>query len=210
MTSRSPKSNFQGFTLIETIAVLAIAGIIAGFALPSLLSLNKPLRDGSLQFRSQLSLIRSKAIASNQAYRLRPKYTTAAEYTGEKYQQTPHNFIVEYASNCQVTATGGTNGWQAASQLDLDLPEAIGVADSPLPQVAGSAVAAADFLKWDICFDNRGIAFQTVSLTLKDFQANNRATSALISVSGVGGVDVTTQDRNGTLIPLDTQGNPVF
>jgi prepilin-type N-terminal cleavage/methylation domain-containing protein len=210
VTSRSPKSNSQGFTLIEMIVVLAIAGIIMGFAMPSLLSLNKPLRDGSLQFKSQLSLIRSKAISSNQAYRIKPKYITAAEYKGEKYQGNPHNFIVEYAANCQVTALGGTSGWQVASQLDLDLPEAIGVADTPLPQVGGSAVAPADFLKWDICFDNRGIAFQTVSLTLKDFQANNRATSALISVSGVGSVDITTQDRSGTSISLDSEGNPVF
>lgn len=208
--SRLTKYNSQGFTLIETIAVLAIAGIIMGFAMPSLLSLNKPLRNGTLQFKSQLNLIRSKAIASNQAYRLKPRYLTAAEYTGEKYQGTPHNFIVEYAANCQVTTLGGTNGWQAASQLDLDLPDAIGVAATPLPQVGGSSVTSTNFLNWNICFDNRGIAFQSVSLTLQDFQANNRATSALISVSGVGGVDITTQDRNGTSIALDGEGNPVF
>jgi prepilin-type N-terminal cleavage/methylation domain-containing protein len=210
VTSRSPKYNSQGFTLVEMLAVLFIASVIMGLAMPSLLALNKPLRNGTLQLKSQLSLIRSKAIASNQAYRIRPKFLTAAEYRGEKYQNTPHNFIVEYAANCQVATLGGTNGWQAASQLDLDLPDAVGVATTPLPVVGGSPVTAPNFLNWNICFDNRGIAFQTVSLTLKDFQANNRATSALISISGVGSVDVTTQDRNGVAIPLDSEGNPVF
>jgi prepilin-type N-terminal cleavage/methylation domain-containing protein len=91
VTIRSPKYNSQGFTLVEMLIVLIVAGTIIGMATPSLLLFNKPLRDGSLQFKSQLSLIRSKAISSNSAYRLRPKYPTAAEYRGQNYQGKPHN-----------------------------------------------------------------------------------------------------------------------
>ena len=205
-----PKYNSQGFTLVEMLTVIVLAGIIMGFALPSLLSLNKPLRDGSLEFKAQLSLIRSKAIAGSRAYRIKPKYPTAAEVTAahpnRAYPQAANNFIVEYAANCQVTAIGGTNGWQSASQFDLDLPDAIGVASTPLPQVSG--VDVTDFLNWSICYDNRGIAYKPVSLTLQDFQGNNRAVSALISIVGVGSVDITTKDKNNN--PTGSSDNPVF
>lgn len=232
VTMRSPKYSDRGYTLIEMLVVLLVAGIIMGFAVPSLLALSKPLRDGTNVFKNQLSLIRSKAISSNQAYRIRPKYPTTAEYTGQTYQNNPHNFIVEYAANCQVTKygtapSGSRNGWMAASQLDLDLPEAVGVAATPLPQVNGTDVStttktikpadgSADitvtfepYLSWEICYDTRGIAAQAVSLTLTDVQANNKATSALINVSRVGGVEVTTKDRNGNALPLNGD-NPDF
>jgi prepilin-type N-terminal cleavage/methylation domain-containing protein len=217
VTIRPPKYNSQGYTLVEILVVLIIAGIMAGITVPSLLSLNKPLRDGSLQFKSQLSLIRSKAISSNKAYRLKPKYPTAAEYTGQTYQQTPHNFVVEYAANCRVTAVGGTNGWAAASQLDLDLPEAIGVAtNSPdpipaslLPVVRVGGTTPLTSLSWEICFDNRGISDQTALVTLKDFQGNNKAKYALVNVIGVGSVDIDTKDKDGVAIPLNGD-NPDF
>jgi prepilin-type N-terminal cleavage/methylation domain-containing protein len=245
---RPPKYNSQGFTLIEMLATIVLAGIIMGFALPSFLSLNKPLRDGSLEFKAQLSLIRSKAIASSQAYRIRPKYPTAAQYRGQAYQQTPHNFIVEYAANCQVTKygyglsstnpstdpnrsynatypNGAPDGWMAASQLDLDLPEAVGVVSAQVGATAttagtwsyplanggaASSVSVEAPLNWDICFDNRGIASKSVSVTFKDFQGNNRAESASINVTGVGSVDITTKDKgNNTLTPTSGD-NPVY
>ncbi len=210
MAIRPPKYNSQGFTLVEMLVVLIVAGIIMGIATPSLLSLNKPLRDGSLQMRSHLSLIRSKAISSHKAYRIRPKYPTTAEYKGEKYQGTPHNFIVEYASNCQVTAVGGTNGWAAASQLDLDLPDAIGI----LPSTSTLPTDPDPNLNWNVCFDNRGLAYQSVSFTLKDFQGNNRATSALIEVNAIGQIEVTTKNKDGNEVPrismdLDSSNNPI-
>jgi prepilin-type N-terminal cleavage/methylation domain-containing protein len=246
---RPPKYNSQGFTLIEMLAVLMIVGIVMGFAAPSLLSLNKPLRDGSLQFKSQLSLIRSKAISSSQAYRIRPKYPTTIEYTGQNFQQTPHNFIVEYAANCQVNTygyglakdaasatlerpynptfpAGLPDGWMIASQFDLDLPEQVGVAATPLPTIGGGALTSTKtinlanqagtttvtydpYLSWEICYDNRGVAYQSVSLTLKDFQGNNQAASALIDVSKVGGLEITTKDKNGVAVPLNGD-NPGF
>jgi ribosomal protein S13 len=171
-------------------------------ASPSLLSLNKPLRDGSLQFQSHLNLVRSKAISSNRAYRLKPKYPTAAQYRGENYQETPHNFIVESARNCEVSTA-----WQPAPQLDLDLPETIGVSDSPyFPRVNGTSVTRLD---WSICYDNRGVAFQPVAVTLEDVQGNNKAKYALVDITGVGSVEIRTRDRSGLF--LNGSGdNPVF
>jgi prepilin-type N-terminal cleavage/methylation domain-containing protein len=252
---RPPKYTSQGFTLIELLVTMMVAGIIIGFSAPSLLSLNKPLRSGVLQFKSHLNLIRSKAISSNKAYRLRTKYPTAAEYKGETYQNTPHQFIVEYAPNCRVNTYGPglakdagsatperpynpafpdgmPDGWMSASQLDLDLPDAVGIASSPLPIITtnGNPVTAAAGnrifkranqtgtdvntayeapLNWDICYDNRGIADRAVSLTLQDSQGNNKAKSALIVISGVGGIDITTQDKNGANL-LANGDNPDF
>jgi prepilin-type N-terminal cleavage/methylation domain-containing protein len=251
---RPPKYNSQGFTLVEMLASLIVVGFIMGMAAPSLLSLNKPLRDGSLQFQAHLNLIRSKAISSNRAYRLRPKYATAAlvqsahldpatSQPSRPYPQSANNFIVESARNCQVTTYGkglpvdptnatypnGTpDGWQAASQLDLDLPTSIGVSTTPVPTIGGATVIATSFtitpangstpttvtadpyLNWSICYDNRGVAYQPVSVTLQDFQGNNRATSTFVDVVGVGSVEIKTKDKNGNCLNSPYGGNCLY
>jgi prepilin-type N-terminal cleavage/methylation domain-containing protein len=212
VTIRLPKHNSQGFTLIEMIVTVMFAGILMAMATPSLLSLNKPLRDGSLQFKSQLSLIRSKAISSSKAYRIRPKFTALTDYP----DGVARNFVVEYAGNCKVTATGGTNGWQMASQFDLDLPPNIGipVGETTLPV---TPVTNANSLDWttttrkSICFDNRGILEDTdTKILLKDFQGFNKARLAELELTTVGGVDVKTYNSSNTLIPASSQGNPEF
>jgi prepilin-type N-terminal cleavage/methylation domain-containing protein len=243
---RPPKYNSQGFTLVEMLASLIVVGFIMGMAAPSLLSLNKPLRDGSLQFQSHLNLIRSKAISSNRAYRLRPKYPTAALVQSahldpvtlqpsRPYPQSANNFIVESARNCQVTTsgsnpsdtTGRSDGWQVASQLDLDLPTSIGVSTTPVPKVNGTDVSATSFtmtpangstpttvtadpyLNWSICYDNRGVAYQPISVTLRDVQGNNKATASFVDVVGVGSVEIRTKDKNGNFLNASGE-NPIF
>ncbi|WP_373545011.1 Tfp pilus assembly protein FimT/FimU [Chamaesiphon sp.] len=209
MAIRLPKYSDRGFTLIEMIVTIAVAGIIMGIATPSLLSLNKPLRDGSLQFKSQLSLIRSKAISSNKAYRLRPKAVAAGEIA--------RNFTVEYAANCRVTATGGTDGWQMASQLDLDLPPNIGIPQTPttLPVIGSITNPLSEWTGKSICFDNRGILDDTVPrVIVKDFRGDNKAKIVAFDITKVGNIDISTYAESTpstfTLIPLSSQGNPDF
>jgi prepilin-type N-terminal cleavage/methylation domain-containing protein len=210
---RPPKYNSQGFTLIEMIATVMVAGILMAIATPSLLSLNKPLRDGSLQFKSQLSLIRSKAISSSKAYRIRPKFIDINDYPGEI--KIARNFVVEYAGNCKVTALGGANGWQMASQFDLDLPPNIGIIKDniTLPAPIG---AVTNLLDWTgagiICFDNRGILEGTSNkiITLKDFQGFNKARIAALEITKVGSTDIYTYTEALTSIEPSSQGNPEF
>jgi prepilin-type N-terminal cleavage/methylation domain-containing protein len=215
---RPPKYNSQGFTLIEMIVTVMVAGIIMAFATPSLLSLNKPLRDGSLQFKSQLSLIRSKAISSSKAYRIRPKFATAAELTANS-EGRARNFVVEYADNCKKDETAGN--WQMASQFDLDLPQNVGIPTTPtaspdptaLPVPIGTATNSLDWktIGSRICFDNRGILEDTnTKIVLKDFQGFNKAKLTALELTKVGGVDIYTYTDALTTIAPSSQGNPEF
>jgi prepilin-type N-terminal cleavage/methylation domain-containing protein len=208
---RPPKYNSQGFTLIEMLVTLAVAGIIMGFAAPSFLSWNKPLRDGSLQLKSHLSLIRSKAISSNQSYRLRPKFTTTAEYP----DGIQRNFVVEYATNCKKDETAGN--WKMASQFDLDLPPNIGIptTTTTLPTIG----AIANSLDWTtngqkICFDNRGILDDTTTkIILKDFRGDNKAKLVALDITKIGSVDINTyaESTPATFTQISiNQDNPEF
>lgn len=223
MAIRPPKYNDLGFTLIEMLVTIAVAGIIMGIATPSLMSLNKPLRDGSLQFKSQLSLIRSKAISSNKAYRLRPKFSTLAEYPDGKAR----NFVVEYAANCRVPENNVAPvapRWQMASELDLDLPQNVGITDIATATITNPTGigAVTNALNWNggkgICFDNRGLLFfdattATTRVILQDFRSNSKAKLALIDISKIGNVDINTYSdtlTSPTRIPLNGQNNPEF
>jgi prepilin-type N-terminal cleavage/methylation domain-containing protein len=201
-----PKYNCQGFTLVEMLVTLVVAGIIAGFAVPSLLSLNKPLRDGTLQFKNHLSLVRSKAISSNQSYRLKPNPDPDPDGT--------RNFVVEYAANCRVTAIGGTNGWQRASQFDLDLPKNIGITDIATTTISDPETwTVSNVLGDGVCFDNRGIVDTPIRLILKDFRGDNKAKIALIDIGKLGSVDIYTYSNasaSPTLIPVNSEDNPEF
>jgi prepilin-type N-terminal cleavage/methylation domain-containing protein len=214
---RPPKYNSQGFTLIEMVVTLMVAGIIFGFAVPSFLSWNKPLRDGSLQFKSHLSLIRSKAISSSKSYRIRPKFTVLNDYT----DKTARNFVVEYADNCKMpenSATPVAARWQMASQFDLNLPPNIGIPTTAttLPTIG----TVTNSLDWTpngsrVCFDSRGILEDTnTRIVLRDFQGFNRAKLAALELTKVGGVDVNTYTENTpatfTAIDPSSQGNPEF
>lgn len=211
-----PQHHSQGYTLIEMFAVIGIVSVVAAFAMPSFLSLNKPLRYGVSQFKGQLSLVRLKAISSSQAYRIRPKFATLAEYPFFDQNDTrriARNFIVERAVNCQATT-----GWEVASQFDLDLPKDVGLdlsgnASLPPGDTIVPIQSPTASLTWNLCFDNRGIVDKNdFSILLKDYQGNNKGQLAWFRITKVGGTIITTYDRNNLLLNEGgtSQGNPIF
>ena len=187
-----------------------VAGILMAIATPSFLSLNKPLRDGSLQFKSQLSLIRSKAISSGKSYRIRPKFTALTDYP----DGVARNFVVEYAENCKKSENLTEVNWQAASQLDLDLPPNIGIPSTATTFPTIGAVT--NSLDWKangsrICFDSRGILEDTDKIiALRDFQGFNKAKFVTFELTRVGSADVTTYTQTLTKIDPSSEGNPQF
>jgi type II secretory pathway pseudopilin PulG len=198
---RSPKHNSEGFTLIEMVAILIIIGVISGFALPSLLVLNKPLRDGVSQFKSQLNLIRAQAIASNKAYRIKPLYSTRAEYynAATNPDSIPRNFTAEYAANCSASI------WTPASQFNLDLPKDVGIAATEditgIPTTTPLMTVSNNLTNLSICFDNRGLVSRSMNFALKDFQSNHRAKITVFQILPVGGSITSNHDRSGNRIP---------
>jgi prepilin-type N-terminal cleavage/methylation domain-containing protein len=191
---RPPQHSLQGYTLIEMITVVGIVSIVVGFAVPSLLSLNKPLRDGVSQLKSHLSLVRSKAISSGKSYRIKPMSVTRSDYK----ESIPRNFIVEYADSCAATT-----GWQRASQFDLDLPEKIGITDVDTTLTippSTTEVTVSNDLNWNsgegLCFDNRGIVSKTLRFVVKDFQGFGAAQIALFDITKVGGIEAVLYDKN--------------
>jgi prepilin-type N-terminal cleavage/methylation domain-containing protein len=227
---RPPKHSSQGFTLVEMLVSLIITGIIGGLAVPSLLSLNKPFKNGVLQFKAHLSLIRSKAISSNKAYRIRPKFTAVSGYP----DGIVRNFVVEYADNCNKSENNVVpvaTRWQMASQLDLDLPQNIGLPTAPPPSSPTMQVVVlpngnvTSTLNWTgtgmICFDNRGIREDTTTkIILRDSQRSHRAKVAELEITKVGSVDISTYTEitaptdsalgNYTKIDPSGDGNPEF
>ncbi len=220
MAIRPTQNNYQGFTLLEMLISLSIMSILIGLTLPSFLTINKPLRIATSQMSSQLSLVRSKAISGNRAYRIKPMYTNSADYVGQDNPQGRANkFVVEYANNCAVS--NGPN-WSRASEFDLTLPKGVGITDVSsttltVPVAGFPSVTVNNNLDWStgpgICFDNRGILQTSPPNTpprfiLKDYNDNNRAKIALFNVTFAGAVEFATYDKNNN--PVIQNNNTVI
>jgi prepilin-type N-terminal cleavage/methylation domain-containing protein len=220
---RSPhnRSSDAGFTALELLAGLVIIGIISAIAIPNIASMYKPLSTAVSSTTSQLTLIRSKAMASSRAYRIRPK-SSDKDRTSGPYRYAPvgkpNELIVEYNEEGGTCNQNDPSKWGAASQFDFKLTDRIVLGNLPV-QIGGSN--AGNYLAWDetgisdpsgtapntdpvinaasnnnrkygLCFDSRGIPRKTVDFWLVDEQGGNRAKSARISVNGTGGVSYTT------------------
>lgn len=98
-------SGQSGMTLVETLAVLAIFGILVGMGAVYLTPMEAPLKTGSEILETTFRQARASAIATTSTYRVRP--SSAGEVVGE------------YAPSC------GSGSWTDEPKLYRDLPEEV-------------------------------------------------------------------------------------
>lgn len=190
----------EGFTLLELLAAIVVGGILLSLGSVSLISMKKPLKMAVKSFESQLVLVRTQALSSGLAYRIKPRYLTSAEYSNG----FANRFIVEQASNCTSTT------WAVASQFDLDL-EDVGIPDLSTISLDGLSTPNVNALDWNLCFDNRGFVYKPLKIYLKDYRGNNQARYSVFLLNKVGGFTYSNYSVDGQLaVDSQTPPRPIF
>lgn len=182
----------EGFTLIEMLVVLLIAGILATIAVPSLISQKKSMRSAVSQTESMLKTVNMVARANaGNPYRIRSVYDAGSD----RYQ-----LRVESRRNGTCTSVSTpTNPWVGDNNKFVDLPAGITIADED-----GSAIPSvkvASFAANTICFNSRGESNGgEKKFSLVDMQGQSKVYRAKMAVSEVGDVSVTKYDYRGTVL----------
>ncbi|MGK7909939.1 MAG: Tfp pilus assembly protein FimT/FimU [Synechococcus sp.] len=154
----------RGFSTLEVIATLVIAGILASIAGFAFFGLRNPLGNATEEVANALKYSRSVAIATTSSCRVR---TTSAT-----------QLLVE----CSNTCAAAPATWElapASPRLDLD--------EVTVSEVNGAALVAGGTV---VCFDSRGAANTAASLELSFANGGVTSTSDVDVLLG-GAVDVT-------------------
>ena len=92
----------RGYSVVELLVALAIAGIMVGIGVYNFRDLNQPAEDGAVEFAGFVRRVRAKGLATTYAYTLSPSTVSRVTTT--------------YGISCTSTAQ------TADSRLVLDLP----------------------------------------------------------------------------------------
>jgi prepilin-type N-terminal cleavage/methylation domain-containing protein len=155
-----------GVTLVELLAVVAITGVLAAIAAPSISMGNAPLKDSTNRVTANIKLIRAKAMSQTSAYRIRP---TSVD-----------QLVIERSTACNAAAATWVRDAGFADE-DLELSKFIGLARVT---VNGTNVTPASGVwagTWSICFNSRGMTTDNVVMTLGDISnsSNNNEPNQL-------------------------------
>jgi prepilin-type N-terminal cleavage/methylation domain-containing protein len=155
-----------GFTLIEALVVIVVAGVLGAIAAPNIMAMgSKPLPDSVNQVSGQFKALRARAIAQTSQFRIRPDGPMPPA-TGLATSGSNTQFIVErsrstYTECSDVTSTNWTRDG-SFTQLqnndpgDLTIGKGTGDITLTQSQIDGNALSVPT--GWMLCFNPRGIS----------------------------------------------------
>jgi prepilin-type N-terminal cleavage/methylation domain-containing protein len=195
----SSSAKISGFHLIEVMIVTVIVGILAGIAVPSMLSQKRELKGSVKGIQTLVKTVNLSARAnSGNPYRINVANTGKTFASGQQEQYLKVEFLPN--GSCTNSVLNEVNSpWRHDVKKDFVLPESIKVQSFPAPASASAPDSKG------ICFNGRGETSSiTNGLMVTDVQQQNNAVVANINVSKVGDVSRQAYDKNYNLIPGGT------
>jgi prepilin-type N-terminal cleavage/methylation domain-containing protein len=187
-----PNNSYLGFTLIEMIATVLIAGILAAITLPSLVK-QRTLANAVQQVESGLTIVNLKARAnSGNPYRMTLQVDSS---TNEQYLK------VEYALNTRCSAAA-TATWVTDPNQSIYIPNTVRIPNAATPAPVSPNIVT--FPAQGLCFDSRGnvssINGSPRIFSMIDSKPSLKAVQANISLTAIGDVSRKTYDSKGNEI----------
>jgi prepilin-type N-terminal cleavage/methylation domain-containing protein len=185
----SSSAKNSGFQLVEVLVVTVVIGILAGIAVPSMLSQKRTFKNSVNSIETLLKTVNLSARSnSGNPYRI----TVVSQVVSGQTQQT---LAVDLSQNGSCDPAGPAQNWQRDVKKEYTLPPEIQVVTTGPNAFPSTSVSNG------ICFNGRGETFGgSRSLMLIDTQKINPATSAILTVSVVGDVSRQTFDQNNSPI----------